>query len=178
MKTENRKNRKKRFIRIKNKMTRYPECMIGEFFSNSVYEPPHDWFDYIMRHPQNSRLFYNISLVTAEVKALELASDRALDDVYQLPDWNFDTYNEYNEKYQDTEFLIAPRIKIIPYRPGINSSVVHVLGVLDEPFIDEEVFKKVKDIIVGLGCPTKGKFVLGEEKIYVPRVIKEAKAAK
>src|SRR5260370_835951 len=81
----NRKQKKLRYIRVKNLMRKYPECTYGgDFYCNHVYDPayPWNWIDFRFFHSKLRR-YYAASLRTLdfvaydelEWKAYELAAE-------------------------------------------------------------------------------------------------------
>ena len=85
-KVENRKERKRRWIRAKNLMRKYPDCAYnGDFYCDHVYDPAHPWVwvDFRFFHTRLKR-YFAVAMVTAEYEAYGIAENRAIDEGYEL----------------------------------------------------------------------------------------------
>lgn len=75
----NRKQRKLRWIRVRNAMRIWPECAYGgDFYCNHVYDPkyPWCWVDFRFFHTTLKR-YFAVAMVTAEYEAYGNAEDAA-----------------------------------------------------------------------------------------------------
>lgn len=91
MRERTRKQRKARWIKIKNDYWKYPECVIGDAYCDHVYDEtnPWQWVDFRFLSRQHSRRYFAVAAQTlrfaAYHQAQELADDAA-DKDWPLPD--------------------------------------------------------------------------------------------
>lgn len=81
-----RKQKKARYISLRNKMLKYPDCAYnGDFFCNHVYDPadPWLWVDFSFYHTTEKR-YFACAMVTAEYEAYHTIEDKAIEIAYTL----------------------------------------------------------------------------------------------
>lgn len=75
----NRRQRKRRFISLKNKMRKYPDCAYdGDFYCNHVYDPaqPWVWVDFRFHHSKLKR-YFSVAMTTLEFSEMEKDDEKA-----------------------------------------------------------------------------------------------------
>lgn len=175
-----RKDRKLRYIKVRNLMRKYPECAYnGDFYCDHVWDPerPWTWVDFRFFHTTQKR-YYAVAMITAETEALNLAEGRVWDQSSVLfpsepwPDTNNMTDAKFNDwirrppsaqdilrkefeeqalnELLDEPSFIAPSITLKDYGPVAIGCWVTV----NKPFIDEHVIREFIAHFRSLGEPT------------------------
>ena len=172
-----RKERKASYIRAKNLMKKYPECVIadGKAYCNHVWEPkyPWVWVDFRFFHTKLKR-YFACAMITAEYRASGYAEDEAWEIAREkypyeehrlslrgVDKWRSERsendelrYNMFKEKIKELSantYRITPRILNKDYGP----LVVGVWATVNRPFIDEAYISDFIDFFRSLGEPTK-----------------------
>jgi len=192
----NRKQRKARWMGVKNLMKKYPDCSYGgDFYCDHVYEPdrPWVWVDFRFFHTKLKR-YFSVAMVTAEWHAWHEAEDKAYSLVefpetrlvYDATDPNYGKLykmqpaEEFNRavvkkdillnQFLKEEYKVVPTIEIKNY----GSVAVGVHATVNTQHIDEHYIRDFITFFRSLGEPIKPGIVWqGEEVTVVPARLNE-----
>ena len=181
----NRKDRKLRWIRVKNLMRLYPSCSYnGDFYCDHVYDPerPWLWVDFRFFHTRLKK-YFAVALITLEYEQYEmdgyLAYDKADERLGKIEYAPMTALNDekYGKLYSfcveptDREFYdhhyrcqqeIEAELLAIPRncRPTIEIKdygpvAVGVIASVNKQFIDEHVIREFIKEFRAMGEPTR-----------------------
>ena len=87
MRENTRKQRKARWIRVKNNYRRYPECVYGDAYCDHVYDATHpwQWVDFRFLSQRHKRRYFAVAAQTLLYKAYGMAEELA--DAEARKDW-------------------------------------------------------------------------------------------
>ena len=207
-KKENRKERKRRWIHVKNLMRKYPDCAYnGDFYCNHVYDParPWVWVDFLFFHTRLKR-YFAVAMVTAEYEAYSIAENRAIEEAYKIipPEektcsWEVvevhpihgkiyrGVFSEAKNKRHELITQLIEKYKAQDYfiKPRIEikdygSVAVGVHATVNTQYIDEHVIRDFIAHFRSLGEPIDAgwKWEGEETKVDPRRLDQRAKAAK
>ena len=184
---KNSKQRKLKWIRAKNLMTKYPDCSYnGDFYCDHIYDPEYkwSWVDFRFFHTKLKR-YFAVSMNTVKEEAYSLAEQQTMNESQKLflkP--SFDDFDElYNwfiskrllhsksvkfeekrlKELLDQEWTITPRIEIKDY----GSVSVGVWVVINKDHIDEHVIREFIEEFRKLGEPITPGWVFKYEDVIV-----------
>lgn len=191
-KEANRKQRKARWIRVKNEMRQYSDCNYGDFFCHHYLENREDdgpvWADFRFFHSKLKR-YFAVAMITAEYEALNIAEGRAIDEAYEeyplgdgpifVPSVDHPGYlelvstetdkkrshrtNDLLEQYLKLEYSIIPRIEVLNY----GDVAVGVYVTVNKSKIDEHVIREFIARFRELGEPIKPGWKWEDEAITI-----------
>ena len=144
---KNRTQRKARYIRAKNAMSKWKECSYGgDFFCNQVYDPqyPWCWVDFRFFHTRLKR-YFAASLITAEYNALNTAeewawyeTDVTFPDSGEHKTEKCQLFSDRMKAYSEETFSIKPSIEICNY----GNVAIGVIATVNTSFIDEHYIRE------------------------------------
>lgn len=161
-----RRERKQRFIRAKNLMRKYPDCAYGgDFYCDHLYDPayPWLWIDFRFFHPVK-QIYYPTTLITGEYDALdqiETAAFEALDEDPRSWREKHDAFEAIKLNMMQVPHTSRERFRVERY----ESNVHRVFGVVNKPYIDENVIREFIAFFSSFNYPKPGFEWRGEEFI-------------
>lgn len=177
---KNRKEKKHRYITLKNLMRKYPECSYGgDFFCNHVYDPndPWEWVDFKFFHTKLKR-YFSVAMMTCAYEAWEKMDNKALEIAFELFPKDDSDYQEppthrmlqrlhFYKKMRDDLLenpqYSTPTIMNLDYGPV----AVGVMATVNKPYIDEHVIREFIAFFRSLGEPTKPGLIWRGEEIQI-----------
>lgn len=187
-----RKQRKARWIRVRNLMRQYPECAYnGDFYCNHVYDPqyPWTWVDFRFFHSRLKK-YFAVAMVTAEYLALDRAEETAWEiaeaqfprddtdtppeNLDQLTDWinkpapvfeqRHAAFKKALEETGTQSYPISPEsIEVKDYGPV----AVGVFATVNTQHIDEHVIREFIAKFRALGEPTTPGWTSKSEEVSI-----------
>lgn len=166
-----RKERKARYIHVKNLMRKYPECNYDDlFYCDYVYDPanPWVWTDFRFFHTTLKR-YFAVAMVTAEYEAYSEIENNAIEQsaiMFPYPELMVSTHrmregevsqkrDELRQKLIDERLeqpqFVRPSILVKDYGPVAIGLWVTV----NKDYIDEHVIKEFITFFRSLGEPIK-----------------------
>lgn len=186
-----RKQRKASYIRAKNLMKQYPECVLAneQAYCNHVWDPayPWVWVDFRFFHTKLKR-YFAVAMTTAEYTGSGIAEDEAWEfarekypyeeyprskrgiqswrfDRSETDDLRFDLFKKKTEEFGLNPYKVTPKIEVKDY----GKLVVGVWATVNRPYIDEAYIAEFIDFYRSIGEPIKpGLAWKGEEIEVIP----------
>ena len=172
-----RKERKASYIRAKNLIKKWPECVIadGKAYCNHAWDPayPWVWVDFRFFHTKLKR-YFACAMTTAEYTASGYAEDEAWEiarekypyeefrrslrgidswrsERSENDDQRFEIYKAKSVELGLNTYKVTPKIEIKDY----GKLVVGVWATVNRPYIDEAYIADFIDFFRSLGEPMK-----------------------